>query len=61
MGRLRQLIFEYDRIKQEPQYQLNLLNGLPNVPTCPRALRSLRADLPKYVLLTGNLKISVLI
>ena len=32
MGRLRQLIFEYDRIKQEPQYQLNLLNGLPNVP-----------------------------
>ena len=49
----------------------SLLNGFPNVPTCPRcprcltcpscprALHALRAYVLKYILQTGNLKISV--
>ena len=51
---------------------MSLLNGVPNVPTCLtyptcpralhalRALRALHAHVPKYILQTGKLKISLL-
>ena len=51
----------------EKNTTLSLLNGMPNVPTrptflmCQRALRALRAHVPKYILQTVKLKISVLL
>ena len=41
----------------------SLVNGVPSLSTCPtypRALRALLAHMPKYILQTGKLKISIL-
>ena len=38
----------------------SLVNGVPSVSTCPRALCALLAHMPKYILQTGKLKISIL-